>query len=87
MLHCCCHLPNNVENISHTPNVPCFYNELGEVPSKIAPSVLRDPAPHAKTWFLCPTGVHDTPNDMLIGTVVFAGLTVVTNRQTHKTST
>jgi len=35
----------------------------------------------SNTWFLGPTGV-DNPNSILIGSLAFAGLTTVTNRQT-----
>jgi len=34
----------------------------------------------SNTWFLGPTRVH-IPNDITIGSAVFAGLTVVTDRQ------
>ena len=37
----------------------------------------------SNTWFLGPMGVHN-PNSASIGSAVFAGLTTVTDRQTHR---
>ena len=47
---------------------------------KIAP-FHRRPGPPSNTWFLQPTRVHK-PKDISIGSAVFAGLTIVTDRQT-----
>ena len=52
---------------------------------QIAPSRLRIWTP-SNTWFLGPIGVH-IPNDITIGSAVFAGLTVVTDRLTDRQTT
>jgi len=45
-------------------------------------SRIRQVTPHFwSTWFLGPIGVH-SPNGISIGSVGFAGLTIVTDRQT-----
>jgi len=47
------------------------------------PPKLSLPRADYTARFLGPTRVHN-PNDISIGSVVFAGLTVVTNRETDK---
>jgi len=49
---------------------------------KIAPSGATMWTPF-NTWFLWPTRVH-IPNGIMIGSAVFAGLTIVTDRQTDR---
>ena len=45
------------------------------------PEPTWDPQPPSNTWFLCPTHVH-TPNGFSISSAIFAGPTIVTDRQT-----
>ena len=80
MTHRCCHLPNNVENIECTPDVPYAFSGLRPVPQNCPIPWGFGPAPD--TWFPGPTLVH-TFTGTSIGSVVFAGLTVVT-RETHR---
>jgi len=42
---------------------------------------MGDREPPSNTWFLGPTQVRN-PNGILIGSVAFAGLTIVTDRRT-----
>ena len=49
---------------------------------KIAPGIWRC-GPLSKIWFLCPTRINN-PNWITIGSAAFAGLTVVTDRQTDR---
>ena len=51
-------------------------------PGQIAPSHGGSQSP-SNTWFLGPTRVLN-PNCILIGSAVFAGLTIVTDRQTDR---
>jgi len=48
-----------------------------------SPFPIEISGPPSNTWFLGPTGVSH-PNGISIGTAVFAGLTNVTNKQTHR---
>jgi len=50
------------------------------------PFQVGNPGPHLNTRFLGPTPVC-SPNDIFIGSSVFAGLTTVTNRQTDHHAT
>jgi len=52
-------------------------------PFKIAPSHGGSGYP-SSTWFLGPAGDH-IPNDISIGSAFFAGITIVTDRQTELT--
>ena len=56
-----------------------------EVSPKIAPP-LGGSGPPLNTRFLEPTQVH-VPSGTSIGSAAFVGLTVVTNRQTHRETT
>ena len=47
---------------------------------------LRQCAPPTNTWFLGPTRVHN-PDGISIGSAVFAGLTIVTDRPTDRQTT
>jgi len=63
---------------------PILYNKPpNEPPFRL--QKLRLPmgryGPPSNTWFLGPTGVH-FPNGISIGSAVFAGLTIVTDRPT-----
>jgi len=63
-------------------SVPILYNGP-PFPLKIVSS-YRDWTP-SNTWFIGPTRVHN-PNDITIVSAVFAGLTIVTDRQTNHAS-
>jgi len=52
----------------------------------MAPSLGGESGPPTNTCFLGSTRVHK-PNGILIGSSVFVGCTVVSNRQTHRQTT
>jgi len=54
-------------------------------PSKLPPH-MGISGPPSKTWFLGPTRVH-APNSTSINSVVFAGLKIMTDRQTDRQAT
>ena len=54
-------------------------------PSKLPPHTGIS-GPPSKTWFLGPTRVH-APNSTSINSVVFAGLKIMTDRQTDRQAT
>jgi len=55
---------------------------MGRPPLKIAPSHRGSWTP-SNTWFLEPTKTHN-PNGIWIESTVFAGLTIVTDRQSDR---
>jgi len=55
----------------------------GTAPQIAPPHLLGGYGPLLNTWFLGPTRVHN-PNGLPIGPAAFVGLTVVSNRQTHR---
>jgi len=59
-----------------------LYFTMPLLPLKIAPS-HGESVPLSNTWFLGPTEVHN-PNGTSIGSAVFAGLTIVTDRPTDR---
>ena len=61
----------------------CVYFTIGRTcPTQKLPLPPGGLGPQANKWFLGPTRVHN-PNGISISPVVFAGLTLVSNRQTH----
>jgi len=64
--------------------VPIHYNWSPIPPSKL-PLYIRGPryGSPSNTWFLWLTGVH-SPNGISIGSAVFAGLTIMTDRPTER---
>jgi len=54
-------------------------------PSKL-PLCIGGSEPPSNTWFLWPTRV-DTPNDISIGSAVFVGFMIVTDRPTDRQTT
>ena len=66
-------------------HIVAAYGQYYPSPLKIAPSNGGSGTP-SNTWFLAHTQVHN-PNGISIGSAVFAGLTIVTDRLTdHATS-
>jgi len=84
--HCCYNIPNKVENIDRIIMIfPLLYNGTGDAFSQNCPfrCVIR-----AHTQYVIPrvhqVHAYDTPNGISIGSSVFVGFAVVTNRQTHR---
>jgi len=69
--HRCCPLANKVENI-----------DCPSMTLQKCPFLCGNSGPPTNTWFLGPTQVH-VANGISIGSSVFAGLKVATNRHTH----
>jgi len=93
----CCYIANKVENIDHVSNIPNTLQWAGRSPPPIqsdsksnpdSPQISPSPGVGGILQFLGPTWVH-IPKGTSIGTSIFAGLTVVTDRHAytdHRTS-
>jgi len=78
----CCPLLSRFEYIDMSGHIMCrplFYPQNSLFPRE-------DHWTPSNTWFLWPTGVKIL-NGILIGSAVFAGLTIVTARQTERQTT
>jgi len=67
---------------SSRQRVAILYNRPPLPPNKMSIRVWKC-GPPSNTWFPVPTRVH-IPNGISIGSVVFAGLTIVTDRLTDR---
>ena len=81
-LHRCRQLPNKVENIEQTLDVSHTLHWIAKCSTKLHLPLGESQAPHHIHGSLVPR-VY-TPNGTLISSIIFEGLTVVTNRQSYR---